>query len=164
MENYVKAALYAYPSIENMEEAYAQHVKNKALLSCDGRMNTEKLAEYLAEEILRKRSLEWLKTIIKEAVDSLTEVERTLIGIAFFGTKKKVRLLSQKRCLGGAEWKSWSERSRFRIQTRALGKVKAAFLRAGLNKEVFEREFLSMEFIRRIYKRVLRSRGYSSVS
>ena len=147
-----------------MEEAYAQHVKNKALLSCDGRMNTEKLAEYLAEEILRKRSLEWLKKIIEEAVASLSEVERALIGIAFFGSKKKVRLVSQKRSFSGAEKKSWSERNRFRIQTRAFGKVKAALLRAGLTKEVFEKEFLPLEFIERIYKRVLRSRGHSSIS
>ena len=93
MENYVKAVLHSYPYLKMTKDAYMQHVKNKALLSCDGRMNTEKLAEHLAEEILRKRRLEWLEDAIEKALSNLNDLERGLVGIRFFGEKRKIEPL-----------------------------------------------------------------------
>ena len=54
MENYTKVVLYAYPLLRTVGEDYAEHIRNKALLSYDSAMTTERLAEYLAEEILCK--------------------------------------------------------------------------------------------------------------
>ena len=95
MENYVKALLYAYPFIERAKESYTQHVRSKALLSCDGRMATEKLVEYLVEEILRKRRLEWLEQRINWVLEELSERERMLIEICFFGERKKLPILKE---------------------------------------------------------------------
>ena len=54
MENYVKVALYAYPILRTVSEDYAEHIRNKALLSYDSGKSAEQLAVYLAEEILQK--------------------------------------------------------------------------------------------------------------
>ena len=81
----MKAVLYAYPLLKTVEEDYAQHIKNKALLSYNSRLTTEALAEYLAEEILHKNRLVWLKEIIEKTVARLPEHERVLLGIRYFG-------------------------------------------------------------------------------
>ena len=60
METYLKAVLYAYPLLQTVEKDYADHITNKALLSYESKKSTEELAEYLAEEILRKERLIWL--------------------------------------------------------------------------------------------------------
>lgn len=157
--------LYAYPSLQRMGDAYAQHIRNKALLSCDGRMNTEALAEYLAEEILQKRRLEWLKNTVDEALGLLSDLERTLIEVAFFGAKKKLRLLTKKKLAASCDLKTWGERTRTRFQTRALEKLKVSLIKAGLTQKRFEEEFLHIELIQKIYRRVLKMEiAQSSVS
>lgn len=61
LENYLKAALYVYPRLERIERDWEEHIKNKAFMSYDYRVTTEKLSVYLAEEILRKEKIEKLK-------------------------------------------------------------------------------------------------------
>lgn len=53
-------------------------------------MNTEKLVEHLAEEILHKRRLEWLEEALEKALSTLGEPERGLVGIRFFGEKRNL--------------------------------------------------------------------------
>ena len=57
MENYLKTVLYAYPLLATVGEDYAEHIRNKAVLSYHSSRSTENLAEYLAQEILRKNDL-----------------------------------------------------------------------------------------------------------
>ena len=89
MENYTKVVLYAYPLLRTVGEDYAEHIRNKALLSYDSAMTTERLAEYLAEEILCKERLEWLKRTVEDVLSRLSDVERTLVAIRYFGKTKK---------------------------------------------------------------------------
>ncbi len=146
MENYIKAVLRVYPFLGAMQKTYEQHVRNRALLSCDGRMNTEALAEYLAEEILHKRSLAWLEEIVKESLERLSEIERCLVRARFFGDKRAEH----------EEIAKWSDSKRQRIQARCFQRLEAMLSRAGLTKEYFEEELINIELLRKSYRRVLR--------
>jgi len=90
LENYVKTVLYAYPLLKTVGEDYAEHIKNKAVLSYNSPKSTESLAEYLAEEILRKNCLLWLKEVIERTVDKLSALDRGLVEMRYFGKKRKI--------------------------------------------------------------------------
>ena len=85
MENYAKVILYAYPLLKTVGDDYAEHIRNKAVLSYNSPLTTERLAEYLTQEIVCKNALEWLKTTVESLMDRLTEEERTLLDIRYFG-------------------------------------------------------------------------------
>ncbi len=143
MENYVKASLRVYPLLELTQDAYEQHIRNKALLSCNGRMNTEDLALYLAEQILHKRRLLWLQGVIEGALDALSEEERALVGAAFFGEKRAAIL------------EGWSDSKRLRLQTRCFTRLEWMLKRSGLTKKYFEEALVKIEVVRKSYKRTL---------
>ena len=151
MENYIRAVLYAYPYLETVGEDYAQHIKNKALLSYDSRMDVERLTEYLAEEILHKECLEWLKTVMDETFARLNELERKLLGMHFFGEKYDVENLGEKY-----DFKSWSVRKQVRFKEETYKKVGKMLNAAGLTKKTFEEELHTIEMIGKIYNRLLR--------
>ena len=96
MENYIKAVLYAYPYLQETTRAYQAHIKTQALFSCDGKMGVEKLAEYLAEEILRKRRLLWVKETVEGVLDACNGWERAMVEVLFFGRKCARKLLIEK--------------------------------------------------------------------
>ncbi len=145
MENYIKASLRVYPYIDSMQEAYAQHIRTKAIMSCDGRTNTEDLAEYLAEQILHKRRLARLKSIVDGALKKLSDPERELVKIIFFQEKRR------------EEWFTalWSARKRLYIQDRVFGKFQAILKNSGLTRSYFDGELLKVELVRKMYKRTL---------
>lgn len=147
MENYTKAVLHIYPFLAMMQTTYEQHIKNRALLSCDGRMNTEALAEYLAKEILHKRCLAWLEDVIGETLLRLSEVEQILVRTHFFGEKKGME---------NTEIESWSDSKRLRVQARCFQRLEAMLHRSGLTKKYFDEELVHIEIIRKMYKRVER--------
>lgn len=139
--------LHIYPFLAMMQTTYEQHIKNRALLSCDGRMNTEALAEYLAKEILHKRCLAWLEDVIGETLLRLSEVEQILVRTHFFGEKKGME---------NTEIESWSDSKRLRVQARCFQRLEAMLHRSGLTKKYFDEELVHIEIIRKMYKRVER--------
>ena len=152
----MKAALYAYPFLETVEEDYAEHIKNRALLSYRSTKTAEEMAITIAEDILEKQKLVWLKERVGQALDSLTDVEKTLIGIRYFGKERKRKLAKtsgQALAENGAVQRKdgqWSERKYFRVQNRLCEKLRAIFVRLGLTEEVFEREFACLELFEKI--------------
>ena len=50
----MKAILYCYPRLEGIEEGYLQHIRNRAVLSADGSVPAQKVAEHLALALLEK--------------------------------------------------------------------------------------------------------------
>ena len=150
LENYIKTVLYAYPLLKTVEEDYAEHIKNKAILSYDSRWDAERLTEYLAEEILSKNHLIWLRSMVDKVVDRLSETERALLSIRYFGKAGSARTFSLQGKERGAT--VWSERTYFRKQQR-LGEKVAAMLRvSGVTKEVFDRDFSRLDIFRKIYR------------
>ncbi len=151
MKNYVKAVLYAYPLLATVEEDYETHLKNKALLSYE--KSAEEVATCLASEILEMRRLEWLKAKVGEALGRLTDVERTLVSIRYFGKTKRIKALFEKpREENALRRRIWTERTYFRKQQR-LGEKLGGLLRlVGVSEEVFLKELLPIALLGKIYR------------
>ena len=146
MENYLKTVLYAYPLLKTVGEDYAEHIRNKAVLSYNSSRLTEDLAEYLAKEILRKNNLLWLRGVIEKTVEKLDDTERALVAAKYFG-KKKLPLRKD-----GEE--EWSERTYFRQQEKVGNKLGGMLVVAGVTREFFEKELQGVELIGKIHRRV----------
>ena len=146
MENYLKTVLYAYPLLKTVGEDYAEHIRNKAVLSYNSSWKTEDLAEYLAKEILRKNNLLWLRGAIDGVLAKLDETERALIAARYFGKKK---LPLQK-----AGEQEWSERTYFRQQQKVSEKVGGMLIVAGVTKEFFDTRLQGVELIHKIHRHV----------
>ncbi len=166
MENYLKTVLYAYPLLKTVGQDYEQHIRNKALLSYDGKWNTVRLAEYLAEEILRKDRLEWLKSIIDRVLDKLSDTERALVALRYFGKRRKKRPCADGGTAQGQSnaFFAWSGRTYFRMQQKLSQKVGAMLTAAGVTEKVFEKELAPIEMIAKIHKFVEAGKDQSSCS
>jgi hypothetical protein len=82
MENtFVQAILYAYPCLQTVEEDYGVSVKNKAMLSYRSQKSAEEVAISIAQDILEKRKLLWLKEKVESALQTLSDAERMLVEI-----------------------------------------------------------------------------------
>lgn len=149
LENYLKAVLYAYPLLKNIEEDYETHIRNKALLSYDSNWATERLAEYLAEEILHKNKLLWLRKVIETALDKLSGTERLLMGLRYFGKARGKKPTGEE---GVQEPYCWSERKYFRVQNRLSQKVTGIMVALGLTKAYFDEELSELDEIKKIYR------------
>ena len=136
--------LYAYPLLATVGEDYAEHIRNKAVLSYHSSRSTENLAEYLAQEILRKNDLLWLRKVIEKTLTKLNDTERALVSARYFG-KKKIPLHK-----AGEE--PWSERKYFRYQQRLGEKIGGMLTIAGVSKTWFENNLLGVELIGKIYR------------
>ncbi len=154
LKDYAKIVLYAYPLLKTVGKDYEEHVRNKAVLSYRGTRTAEKLAEELAGEILEMHRLEWLKAKVDEVLERLTELERQLLSMRFFGKKLSLQTL-------GGEGRAWTERTYFRKQKRLEGKVASLLSIVGVGEEVFAKEFASIELLRKVGAKV---RRYSSSS
>ena len=150
LETYLKAVLYAYPLLKTVEKDYADHIKNKALLSYDSNKTTEELAEYLAEEILRKERLSWLKKTVRQVYERLSEEEKTLVSARYFGKKRKGSR-APKEQNGETQEKGMSERMYFRKCKRAEEKLGAMLLSAGVDEETYQKYFAKIETFQKIH-------------
>ena len=140
MENCVKAILYCYPQLGGIEEGYMQHIRNKAILSSDGREPAQKIAEYLAAEVLRKGKIRELGEMTKSVLAGLSAEERLLLDVRYFGKLDRVKRAFAAKYAGIADEsmravKYWSERTYFRKQKRLLLKLVNRFSFLGLDKE-----------------------------
>lgn len=154
MENYLKTVLYAYPLLKTVGEDYEQHIRNKAILSYDGRWNTLRLAEYLAGEILQKNCLEWLKSVVEKVLYKLSDTERELLSVRYFGKRRKNAI--------DGEAASWSDRKYFRMLRRTSEKAGAMLVAAGVTKDKFFGELAPIDMIAKVHKFVERNQISSS--
>ena len=154
MENYAKVVLYSYPLLKTVGRDYEEHIRNKAILSYTGAVDTERLAEYLAGEILRKEKLERLKTVIERIFETLDEEERALLAIRYFGKSDKLKKWKAGAYCKEGKKAARSERQYFRLQNRLSEKVGAMLKRFGVTAESFEKEYADIDIFRRIQKLV----------
>ena len=161
LENYVKVALYAYPFLRTVSEDYAEHIRNKALLSYDSAKSTEQLATYLAEEILQKEKLERLKGTLERALRKLSDGERALLSLRYFGGKKPAKEGLRSRGIHTEETATLTSRDRsyFRQLERLERKVSAILVAEGLTKKVYERDYVKVELIAKIHRFVEKGEG-----
>lgn len=145
-----------------MEKDYEECIRNKALLSYGNGKSAEETAIEIAFEILSQRNFRWLKERLQAVLARLSEEERTLVEIRYFG-KKKARF--SEVCIEKSTGKPWSERKYFRRQDRLSKKLEAIVKGVGLTEEVFERDFACTELVQAVAKFVERKENqYSSVS
>ncbi|MGN1053219.1 MAG: hypothetical protein ACI4SH_07520 [Candidatus Scatosoma sp.] len=145
--DYIKTALYVYPALKAAAKEVGEHVKRKACLSYGDRLSCEALTEYLLGQIDTKERLETLFYTIGGALDELSDQEKFLLQVRYFGGKNKVISAYsdeeiQKLC--------GSRRSYYRRQEKLVKKIGERFLRKGLNEEKFYSEYGSIELIRRV--------------
>ena len=150
MENYAKVILYTYPLLKTIGKDYADHIRNKALLSYDSAWDTERLTEYLAEEILRKERLEWLRGVVEETLLGLSDLERDLVAIRYFGKRNRLCAVvafakEEKGEEKKGDEKKLSRRDYFRKQQRLADKLNGIFREKGLTKEVYLRDFATLD-------------------
>lgn len=158
---FVRTVMYAYPYLRTVDKDYDECIKNRALLSYRSGKSAEELSVSIAEDIIEKRKLLWLKGMVEKVLCTLSDAEKMLVAIRYFGKERK------KRGIVGAKMKAlrkenemhradkpgvWSERKYFRVQHRLCERLRALFIQAGLTEEVFINEFLSVEMIEKIYR------------
>ena len=151
LKNYVKIILHTYPFLKTVGQDYEEHIRNRALLSYDGRWTAEQTAEYLATEILNMRRLEWLRVKIENMLDKLTDVERGLTEIRYFGKGRKLKSFLQKQ-KNPLSKRAFTERGYFRYQERLLDKISSLLILDGVTEEVYRRELASIDVIQKIAK------------
>ena len=172
LENMVKAILYTYPKFKMIDRDYKDHIENQAVLSYRYKGATADLAEYIASEILRRKRLLVLKNALDGFLKSLNDEEATLLQLRYFG---KIRMMKESaKPKGESEWQKvcsseqkreriaswhWSERSYYRKQNRLLKKIVEAFNRMGFTKDVLEKEYMQYEFLKAVYRFLLRTSG-----
>ncbi len=143
MENYAKTILFAYPLLKTVEKDYEEHIRNKALLSYGGNRTALELAEYLAEELIHQQNLSWLKQTVKEVLDKLSDEERVLLSIRYFGHTEKMRNFALCK---------WNERTYFRRQARLSKKLGELLRIAGVTKDIYLCEFKDLDIFRKIHE------------
>ena len=155
--NYVKATLYAYPQMERIGKSYGEHIANRAILSHNGRVATEKLMVYLAEEIEEKRKIERLKVVLDKILSTLSTEEKLLLDIRYFGKMEQAKRIfaSIKAGLAQGEYAKipiFSERTYFRRQSALLKKIASRLKAQGVDKEEFLKEYAGLDGIGHIYR------------
>lgn len=159
VKNYVKAVLYGYPLLKTVSEDYQEHIENKAALSVRTDKSAFELAVELAGEVCKKQDLEWLKECVEKALDTLTDVEKTLIAVRYFGKRRKIKKnFSNDKNLPKTEIAAWSERKYFRFQNRLSQKISSILFRLGLTEEIFEEKFKQTDIFEKIYRFVCEGR------
>ncbi len=143
-------ALYAYPRLQTLIKEYRDHIYERAVHSYGGKTDAEEAVTYIAQQILNMQALEWLKGILDKIFSKLSSLELTMIGLRYFGLKRK----SVKQEIERDKIEFASERSYFRAQEKLLKKIAALLQAAGLDEQYFDSEFLEIEELKPICKYV----------
>ena len=180
MDEHIKTALYLYPKLEGMERDYQQHIENKATLSYVAGINTERLAEYIAEQILEKELLLRLKEKMDGVWKKLSALEKEVLSLRFFGRKARAvadgqaakkqeagrgetaakegatekPLHNEGAKLDYREIAEGKKRTYFRRVARAIKKVGELMAAIGLTEESFLGEYGGIAAVKRLYSRV----------
>ena len=129
--DYVKAILYAYPSLGEIAAAVKVAAQNKALLSYKDPRPALDTAEEIAREIATKEAVASLCALVEKMMGELSEEENYLLEYKYFRRRRVLRERYADFYL------CCSERNYFRKQNRLLGKAAEIFLRCGWTKERF---------------------------
>ena len=116
-----------------------------AILSFRNDKTAEELVEKIARAIIEKERLEQLKERIETVLEKLSEQERALIAVRYFGESRK-----NKNALSTG--KAWSESTYFRHQSRLFRKVSAMLKGAGLTAERFEQDYAQIDIFEKVRK------------
>ncbi len=153
LKKYVKIILYTYPFLKTVEKDYEEHIAIRALLSYENGKTAEQTAEYLAKEIIEMHRLEWLKGKVECALQKLSDEEKLLVEIKYFGNKRKLKALLKKEIPSKREW---TERSYFRRQKRLEERLDTLFKAIGITEDKYRKELADLDVVVKVAKAVER--------
>lgn len=146
--DYVKVLLYAYPQLKELADAASSGAEVKAYLSFRCERDALSLAEEIAGDIVLSKKLSFLKKKLDWVVGGCTRRERYLLEYKYFRRKRILRGEFADFSLG------LCERSYFRLQCDLLHDIRQRFLKAGLTRERFLRDFSSFKPFMRVLRAV----------
>lgn len=155
MENYAKVVLYAYPLLKTVGKDYQDHIRNKALLSYDSKMSAERLAEYLAQEILHMRLLVDLKNKVERALKKLDTSDRAAIVKKYFGVRSASKCDVNSSTSSG---QACNRKQLARLQNRAVDKIAELFALEGLTAEFYKKYYREMDIFKKVRRCLERKR------
>ncbi|PWM70536.1 MAG: hypothetical protein DBX59_10660 [Bacillota bacterium] len=147
MNCYAKAILYIYSGIEGVVKQIDDIVLQKALASFSDTTSCLSQAERIVENIRQKELLLELKSVAEAALASFSEEEMKYFEYKYF--KRKPKSYFENFDVAGRKY--------FRTQIRLLERFCKNLERKGLNEEAFCRDYLPMEFIRELVRRIEKS-------
>ncbi len=139
---FAKAALYAYPNLEDVAAQIDEHVERTAIASMDNFSPCIEQCETILEFTYQKDCLFALKLYIEETLNKLKKIERDLIGYKYFREK-------DNQDLSGINLKS---RAYFRRQTIIIGKVARILEKLGATDKWFEETCMNIAFFKKLLR------------
>lgn len=130
-----------------MEKTYAEHIRNKAILSYKNTQSTEGLVRYVTKQICLREKLLWLDALVKGVVNDLDETDKALLQIRYFGKKRK----NIKKGGVFTDIATWSASKYFRRQNKLEQRIQERLVRCGLTEQVFDEWFAPMEIFRMVF-------------
>ena len=146
---YIKTALYVYPALRAAAREVSEHIQRKACLSYVSRTSCENLATYLIGQIGVKEKLEELRKTLGEILDKLSDTERFLLYVRYFGNKKKFLSAFSDEAIRKI---CGSRRSYYRRQERLVRKIGEGLRSRGMTADCFYREYGTIDLIRNVDK------------
>ena len=151
MKEYVKTVLYVYPLLKTLGKEYQEHIVNRAVLSYRMSRSVESEVEYLVQEIADKRNLAWLKTCVESVLAQLSDEEKTLIAVRYFGKERTIKKATVAKAVGqNGRRGAMSESTYFRKQNRLLNKVGELLGAVGVDEKTFEALFARLPLFQKV--------------
>ncbi len=147
MHCYGKAILYIYPVLEEVASQIDELVLQKAMASFSDTSSCQAQAERIIDLIYQKDLLLALKVCADEVLSQFGEEDRKCFEYKYFKRKPKSYF----------EGFDATDRKYFRRQVRVLDEFCLKLEKRGITREKFEKDYLQMEFIRDLVRRVEKS-------
>ncbi len=141
---YAKTALYLYPCIDKVNEQIDELLEKRALSSMSDFSPCITQCEKMVELGVQNAKLLEMKDCMTRALRRLSADETALIEFKYFRSRKREDMPSGDVV----------SRTYFRRQRRVAEKLARVLEGEGITDEVFERDYLAIEFIRELYRRV----------
>lgn len=141
---YAKTVLYLFPCIDKVNEQIDELLEKRALSSMTDFSPCLSQCEKMVNLGVQNANLLVLKGCVSEVLKKLSEEELALLEFKYFHLRTKEAMPEG----------DVSSRRYFRKQQRVADKFARLMEEAGITDEVFERDYLSVEFIKELCARV----------
>jgi len=148
---YAKSILYAYPCAEELIYQIDEIVEKRALGSMTDFSPAEEQCEKILSLIGQKDTIIKMKLLVEEVLNKFTEDELKCLDYKYFHKRKREEFINFDA----------SSRGYFRKQIRIAEKFAMRIEKKGLSDSIYEKDYLSMNFFRELYRRVLEQEAKS---
>ena len=154
---YAKTLLYLYPHLSKIAQAMEESMCVQARLSYRTSVGVEKLAERLLDEGEKITLLLRCERNIGLILEKFTQEELFVLECGFFRRKRYLQAHIGRVSIGSC-------RTFFRRQNRVTEKFLGELKMRKMDKPWFEKNFLSIDWVRNVYKKVMHGRIRANTS